>query len=48
MKTKTFIAAILLLALFGFPQASGQATSKIIPPYSKVFVAPMPMASMNT
>ncbi|MGC2194401.1 MAG: hypothetical protein WA628_06980 [Terriglobales bacterium] len=42
MRTKTFIAAILLLALFGFPQASGQATSKIIPPYSKVFVAPMP------
>jgi hypothetical protein len=42
MKSKVFIAAVLLLALFGFPQASGQTTSKVIPPQAKVFVAPMP------
>jgi len=42
MKSKTFIAAVLLLTLFLFPQASGQAANKVIPPNSKVFIAPMP------
>ena len=42
MKSKMFVAAVLLLALLGFPQASGQAASKVIPANAKVFVAPMP------
>ena len=42
MKSKIFIAAVLLLALFVFPQASGQDANKGIPPNSKVFIAPMP------
>jgi hypothetical protein len=42
MKSKVFIAAVLVFALFGFPQASGQTTSEVIPPQAKVFVAPMP------
>jgi hypothetical protein len=42
MKSKAFIALILLFALFAFPQASGQEAGKIIPPNSKVVVAPMP------
>jgi hypothetical protein len=42
MKIKTFIAPILLFALFAFPQLYGQEASKLIPPNSKVFVAPMP------
>jgi hypothetical protein len=42
MKSKMFVAAVLLLALLGFPQTSGQAVSKVIPANAKVFVAPMP------
>lgn len=42
MKTKAFVALILLFALFALPQAFGQEASKVIPPNSKVFVAPMP------
>ena len=42
MKTKAFVALILLFALFALPQALGQEASKVIPPNSKVFVAPMP------
>ena len=42
MKSKVFIAAVLLFALFGFPQVSGQTPSKVIPPQAKVFVASMP------
>lgn len=41
MKSKIFVALILLFALFGLPQASGQEAGKIIPPNSKVFVSPM-------
>jgi hypothetical protein len=42
MKIKVFIAAVLLFALLGFPQASGQTPSKVIPPpQAKMFVAPM-------
>jgi hypothetical protein len=43
MKSRIFVAVILMLAMFGFPQASGQtAANKVIPPSAKVFVAPMP------
>ena len=42
MKNKAFVALILLFALFALPRALGQEASKVIPPNSKVFVAPMP------
>lgn len=42
MKSNIIVAAVLLLALCAFPQASGQAANKVIPPNAKVFVAPMP------
>lgn len=42
MKSRIFIAAVLLLTLFVCPQSSGQAANKIIPPNAKVFIAPMP------
>lgn len=42
MKSKVFIALILLFALFAFQHASSQEASKVIPPNSKVFVASMP------
>jgi uncharacterized secreted protein with C-terminal beta-propeller domain len=42
MKSKAFIALIVLFALFAFQYASSQEASKVIPPNSKVFVASMP------
>ena len=42
MKTKACIVVILLLVLFSAAQVLGQATSKVIPPNSKVFIDPMP------
>jgi uncharacterized secreted protein with C-terminal beta-propeller domain len=42
MKSRVFIALILLFALFAFQYASSQEASKVIPPNSKVFVASMP------
>jgi hypothetical protein len=42
MKSKAFIALILLFALFAFQNASSQEASKVIAPNSKVFVASMP------
>ena len=42
MKSKAFIALILLFALFAFQHASSQEARKVIPPNSKVFVASMP------
>lgn len=42
MKSKVFIALILLFALFTIQHASSQEASKVIPPNSKVFVASMP------
>src|SRR6202008_3995395 len=42
MKNKAFVALILLFELFALPRALGQEASKVIPPKSKVFVAPMP------
>jgi len=42
MKSKAFIALILLFALSVFQHASSQEASKVIPPNSKVFVASMP------
>ena len=42
MKSKAFIALILLFALFAFQHASSQEANKVIPSNSKVFVASMP------
>jgi hypothetical protein len=43
MRSKAFVAAIFLLTLFGFPQASGQAAvNKVIPASAQVFGAPVP------
>jgi hypothetical protein len=43
MKSRIVVAVILVLAMFGFPQASAQApASKVIPPNAKVFIAAMP------
>jgi hypothetical protein len=43
MRTRRLIAAVFLLVLCGLPQTSGQAAStKAIPPNSKIFIAPMP------
>jgi uncharacterized secreted protein with C-terminal beta-propeller domain len=42
MKSKAFIALIVLFALSAFQNASSQEASKVIAPNSKVFVASMP------
>jgi hypothetical protein len=44
MCTRIFVAALFVIALLGWPQASAQAVppSKVIPPHAKVYVASMP------
>lgn len=42
MKSKLLLVAVVLLMLFVLPQASTQTANKVIPPNSKVFIAPMP------
>jgi hypothetical protein len=36
------VALVFLLVLLASPRSSGQTPGKVIPPHSKVFVAPMP------